>query len=560
MLPVESNREAPLKHLLYATFIAAIASPAQAQTTREITAADLLHRVGVLAHDSMLGRDAGQIGNVRATNYVARELARLGLAPAGTEGFFQAVPTVLRGPMADATLTVGGNSFGADGVLSLRALGGSPLGGVFRGTHVETVFGGSIANGALIDPAATAGKVVIFNAMRNAAGQIPATLAGQNGVLAPYANAAGILIVGMDDLAPQTLASLRGSRFGLAGAGAASPVREIPSAIITNAVAQQILGVSYRDAQVGAAGAVISGTFGMIDVPTPQPARNVVAILRGTDTQLRNEYIAIGAHTDHVGVGPAVDHDSVRAANEVLRPLGANGQPRRATDQDLARIRSIRDSLARRHVPRRDSIFNGADDDASGTAVALELTEYFARHPLKRSLLFVFHTAEEKGLFGAMYYTDNPTVPLASIVAQINMDQVSRGGPADVAGSEPNTVYLLGTRRLSTQLGDLVETLNAKPEHRLRLDYTLDAPGHPANGYCRSDHYMYARYGIPIVFLSAGWHRDYHMVTDETQYVQPETMLNIADLVRDLTASVGDAAMKPVVDKPKNDPRGVCRQ
>ena len=153
---------------------------------------------------------------------------------------------------------------------------------------------------------------------------------------------------------------------------------------------------------------------------------------------------------------------------------------------------------------RRDSIFNGADDDASAVAVALELAEYFLRHPARRSILLVFHTAEEKGLFGASHFTDHPTVPRDSIIAQVNMDQVSRGGPEDIEGAARRTLFVLGSRRISTPLGDLVDRLNRQPQNRFTLDYSLDAPSHPANAYCRSDHYMYARYGIPVVF-SLGW-------------------------------------------------------
>jgi Zn-dependent M28 family amino/carboxypeptidase len=192
--------------------------------------------------------------------------------------------------------------------------------------------------------------------------------------------------------------------------------------------------------------------------------------------------------------------------------------------------------------------------------VELALAEHFTRSPARRSILLVWHTAEEKGLFGATYFTDHPTVPRDSIVAEVNMDQVSRGGPADVPGSRADALFVLGSRRLSTGLGDLVERVNAAAPRPFALDYALDAPGHPAMGYCRSDHYLYARYGIPIVFFSRGWHRDYHMVTDEAQYVDLGAMQRVAGLVRDVVGAVAELDRRPVVDAPRPDPGVPCRQ
>ena len=533
-----------------------VPSFAFAQTTTPMTERDLIQRVQVLAHDSMLGREAGHIGNVRATSYVARELRRLGLAEAGEESsYFQDVPLVTRGPVPDARLLVAGIAVPEDAVTSMRPMAGTPFGGVFDGTDVASIYGGLIG-GTLVDPALVRGKVVVFHALRDARNAVTGSFAGPPGLLAPYASAAAILLVGLDEMPPQVAGGLRVARFTL---GDPAAPRMVPAAVVSHAVAGAIFGTSLENGP-GTAGAAISGRFGLRDTPTPQRARNVIGIVRGTDPVLRNEYVAIGAHTDHVGVGTPVDHDSVRLTNEVIRPQGANSPTRAARTNEAEIIRQMRAEAATRRAPRRDSIFNGADDNASGTAVALEMAEYFMKNPPKRSLLFVFHTAEEKGLFGAQYFTDHPTVPRDAIVTQVNLDQVSRGGPADLAGSEPNTVFLLGTRRLSTQLGDLVERVNAQAGHNLRLDYSLDEPGHPASGYCRSDHYMYARYSIPIVFMSAGWHRDYHMVTDEAQYVNPRTMLQIGRLVSDVVKEVANLRERPLVDRPRLDPATPCRQ
>jgi Peptidase family M28 len=534
--------------------VLALAGCARAGTSIDITRDDLTYRVGVLADDSMLGRDAGQVGNVRATDYIARELERLGLEAAGVDGWFQAIPLVTRTPVDGHLAVEGGDTFDASRILSLRPVGLAPFGGLLDAREVETVWGGRLGERSVY-PEAAEGKVIVFGATGENSALTVGLLTAAS-ALATYANAAGILIAGLDRTPAPFIANMRSTRIVLSDPSNA--VQTIPAALASDAIVAAIFGTASPTS--GKAGRRVDVRIGLEEGATPEPARNVIAIVRGKDATLRNEFVAIGAHSDHVGTGTPVDHDSVRAANAVVRPLGANGPARAPDAAEADRIRAIRDSVRTLHPPRMDSIFNGADDDASGSAVVLELAEYFSRNPTRRSLLLVFHTAEEKGLFGAAYFTDHPTVARDSIVAQINMDQVSRGGPEDVAGSQPNTVYLLGSRRLSTQLGDLVESINERTEHRLRLDYTLDADGHPANGYCRSDHYMYARYGIPIVFLSAGWHRDYHMVSDEVEYTNPETMYAIGTFARDIAASVANADERPVVDHPKPDPRAPCRQ
>ena len=167
---------------------------------------------------------------------------------------------------------------------------------------------------------------------------------------------------------------------------------------------------------------------------------------------------------------------------------------------------------------------------------------------------------EEIGLVGSDWYTKHPTVPLDSIVAQLNMDMVGRGGAADVKGGGPSYLGLVGSRRLSTELGDLIETVNKMQKAPFTFDYSYDAPGHPENIYCRSDHASYARFGIPVAFFSTGLHADYHTVTDEPSYIDYPHMAAVSQLVHDVTLSVANAAARPVVDKPKPSPNAVCRQ
>jgi hypothetical protein len=151
-------------------------------------------------------------------------------------------------------------------------------------------------------------------------------------------------------------------------------------------------------------------------------------------------------------------------------------------------------------------------------------------------------------------------VPRDSIVAQLNMDMVGRGKATDIMGRGPNNVQLIGPRRLSTQLGDLIDAVNASRTPHMDIDPSFDTNGHPLNRYCRSDHYMYARYGIPITYFSLGYHTDYHQVTDEPQYIDYGHMARIAQFVSDIGQAIADRPQRLVVDKPRPDPAGGCRQ
>jgi peptidase M28-like protein len=342
--------------------------------------------------------------------------------------------------------------------------------------------------------------------------------------------------------------------------------RTIPlGLLISSSTAEKLFGAPLGSLTRGTTGKPLAGQVKFTGTSTAAPARNVVAILPGSDPQLRKQYVAIGAHNDHLGVGPgaeAMDHDSLRLFNAVARPEGENKPAKPLTSAQRAMIQRQLDSLRRVRPPRPDSIFNGADDDGSGSVTMLEIAEALARgqERPKRSILFVWHTAEEKGLYGSQWFTDHPTVPRDSIVAQLNMDMVGRGRASDMEGGGPNALGLVGSRRLSTELGDLIEQINGRRQPAFEIDYRYDANGHPDNVYCRSDHYMYARYGIPIAFFSTGIHRDYHQVTDEPQYIDYEHMARVAGLVRDVAVGVADLDHRLVVDQPKPDPNVPCHQ
>ena len=293
-------------------------------------------------------------------------------------------------------------------------------------------------------------------------------------------------------------------------------------------------------------------------------ARNVIAVVPGSDPALRGEYVSITAHNDHIGFSRrVVDHDSLRAFNAVIRPLGADSRSREPSDAEWVQIHTILDSLRKLNPPRADSIYNGADDDGSGTIALIELAEAFMKGASKsrRSILFVSHTGEERGLLGSEWYTDHPTVPLDSIVAEIDLDMIGRGASTDIAGGGPTYLEVVGLRRISKEFGDWFEAVNARERVPFVFNYEYDAPGQPEQYYCRADHYNYARYGIPSVSLSRGAHRDYHQVTDEAQYIDYPDYARLTQLVLDAAMFVANAPHAPVRDVPKpQNPHVPCRQ
>ncbi len=196
-----------------------------------------------------------------------------------------------------------------------------------------------------------------------------------------------------------------------------------------------------------------------------RPIYNVVALVRGADSELAGQYVAVGAHADHLGMNnrPA-EHDSLKVVRDKLWSMsGRSNTPTPLSASQRASIQVNVDSLRRLRAPRLDSISNGADDDGSGSMALLEIAESMMTGGRKpgRSVLFVWHVAEELGLLGSAYFGENPTVPRDSIVAQINIDMIGRGSSADLVVGGPDYLGVVGSRRLSTQLGDMVESVNA---------------------------------------------------------------------------------------------------
>lgn len=534
------------------------------ESAPDISAADLRRRLSQFSDDSMLGREAGTLGNVKATDYIARAARRLGLKPAGENGtYFQTVVMFSRSIDTTSTMRVGDSPavFERDW-LPLASRGAqSPVRPSGSLQLSAAVYGGRLGDSTvMLTPEESQGRIVVLDASLGAGGRPVATF---RGALDHYPGAAAIALATLDLMTGPALQAARRPLLVLPRAETGPDPRAV-GVSVTQAEAALLMGAPLAALKPGAVHQVaVDLAVRVTETPPAAPARNVIAVYPGADPGLRSEYVALGAHSDHLGVAAhAVDADSLRAWNAArwkMMDLGAGPAP---TPAELATIHINTDSLRRLRPPHRDSIFNGADDDGSGTVSLLEIAQAFthARVKPKRSILFVWHTGEEKGLLGSAYFTDHPTVPRDSIVAQLNLDMVGRGRADEWKGAGPRYLMLVGSRRLSTELGDMVERINEAESDPFIFDYTFDANGHPENVYCRSDHYEYARYGIPIVFFTTGLHEDYHQVTDEVQYIDFAHMARVDRLVFDVAMGVANLDHRLVVDKPKPDPHGVCKQ
>jgi len=528
--------------------------PTAGSTVAAITSADLERRLFIIAHDSMMGRETGSEGAFKATAYIAAEFQRLGLKPAGDNGtYFQVVPFWRIAVDQSSQLSVAGSSL----ALKRDFLPSSPV--TARTVDADAVYAGPVNDGErLISPEQGRGKFIIVDL------PLGMSMRGAQLNARRWPDAAAIGFAALDAAAPEQVARIFEGR----------PARDSslnstlpPIILLSRRAARSILGADPSTLSPGAAGKRVTGRVGFTNGRVAFPARNVVAILPGRDPALRGEYVALTAHNDHVGFDHApVDHDSVRAFDRIVRPMGADSPPREATPAEWSKIRPILDSLRRLRPPRRDSIRNGADDDGSGTVSIIEIAEAMARGTRpRRSVLFVNHTGEEAGLLGSRWFTDHPTVPLDSIIGEIDQDMVGRGTATDFpyngtgAGS-PQYLEVIGAKRLSRQFGEALDSANAHQSIPFVFNLEYDQPGHPLQYYCRADHYSYARYGIPSLALSRGEHLDYHQVTDEAQYIDYVDLARVTRMVYDMALSLANAPTRPTLDVPKPDPHGQCRQ
>jgi hypothetical protein len=459
-----------------------------------ITAGELLAKIEILAHDSMLGRDTPSPGLERAATYVTGEFRRLGLRPAGERGTYVQRYGVSRWTLDTAASSLelsAGHAraearFGGD----VRLIGGELSG--------KTIAGESVLLAGPLTAAATKSPLlrgrIVFLAPDFERPQ-PFGLGQRIDEIASVARAV-ILLSNRDastftrpidtSLEPRLTPDFR-------DADAGAPVLELRESAL-GAVAQSV-GLDLPRLR-GLDSAVVRELPALrVDLRIVRrylqssAVPNLAAVLEGQDRRLRHEYVLISAHLDHVGVRP--------------------GRP--------------------------DSIFNGADDNASGVAGLLEIAEAFTRQEARpgRSLLFLVPSGEEKGLWGSAYYVQHPTVPLKDVVADLNMDLIGRnwGDSVIVAGTEMSslgeTLRRVGTAHPELRMAPLADRW---PEERI---------------FYRSDHYNFALRGVPVLFFTSGTHADYHQPTDVAERIDGEKASRLVRLVFHVSAAVANAAERP---------------
>ena len=538
-------------------------------TVPAITAADLMSRLYVFADDSMGGRQVGTEYNLKGAAYIAKELQRLGVKPAGVGGtYYQDIPVYARVmDVAASTITVDGRTLRAPA--DFVAINGSNA-----TRSYEVAFGGRALDTMNVPAAGTfAGKLVMMYPSKvvftsNAQVSAFTSSDGYKRYQAALAGNAGVITIS-DSATIPTFAinqAIKGqTRLRPATPPTTTPPAQNPSLYVSPAIASALLGTPVASAARGAAGKTITVTTAFKE--ENRPGRNVIGVIEGSDPVLKAQYVAIGAHNDHVGFTTPVEHDSLRAFLTYFQKGGAESTgfipDSLRTPAMWAQMNAMKDSLRRAHGGiRMDSIQNGADDDGSGSMAVLEIAEKFATSATKpkRSILVLWYTGEEMGMWGSGYFVDNPTVPREQIVAALNVDMIGRGAAEDLDNAGPHYMQLLGSRRLSTEYGDLVETVNRETNAGWQFDYQYDADGHPQQFYCRSDHWSFARWGIPVTFMSTGGHRDYHQRTDEPQYINYPQYVRVAQFIYDVADRVANLDHKVAIDKPVGDPHRPCRQ
>jgi Zn-dependent M28 family amino/carboxypeptidase len=205
------------------------------------------------------------------------------------------------------------------------------------------------------------------------------------------------------------------------------------------------------------------------------------------------------------------------------------------------------------HIGKKgDKIFNGADDDGSGTVALMEIAKAFQEavndgYVPKRGIVFLHVTGEERGLLGSLYYTENPIFPLENTVTNLNTDMIGRIDKSHE--NNPNYVYLIGSDRLSKELHELSEDVNEEYT-QLYLDYKYNARNDPNRFYYRSDHYNFAKYDIPVIFYFNGVHEDYHMETDTPEKINYDLLAKRTELIFYTAWEVANRENRPFVDNP----------
>lgn len=517
------------------------ATSAAATTTARgvdtISAAQLRNYLFFIASDEMEGRDTPSRGLDTTAKFIAMNLERWGFKPAGDDGtFFQRI--ALHRDQVDpahSTAEINGQKFNFGDDFLPNAVGATlsgPLvyagnGWVVKSKGLDAYQGVDVKD-----------KIIVIAGQGFPKGITRADLSGTSGVdwfsptvYAQQHGARGILQIA-DATMTQNWEQIRQRSMQPARATVdkfqtqANVATIAMSAKMANALfegekfdAATLLTKAQNGEQVAAFDLNSSKTVNITvavkpDHPTTQ---NVVAIWEGSDPILKNEYVAVGAHYDHIGV----------AGSGQCQAL--NG----------------------------DTICNGADDDGSGTTAVLSMAEAISHAKLrpKRSVLFVWHCGEEKGLWGSRYFTAYPTVPLDHVVTQLNIDMIGRSkkegdtNRSNATLTGPNQIYVIGSTMMSTELGNLSQTVN-KSYLNLQYDLRYDDPNDTNRFFFRSDHYNYAQKGIPIIFFFDGVHEDYHRPGDEPQKIDYVKMEKVARTIYMTLWEVANLPARPKVDKP----------
>ncbi len=375
------------------------------------------------------------------------------------------------------------------------------------------------------------GNIVVFNAgVSRSRGQLvpppqgvgQADLSGVRGVdwadavtNAALKGAAGVILVASPELQQMwevvRASSARSSMYPEKLRPAAASASAIPVVLVTRGLGDRIF-TGENAVQDGAYATGKTASLAVTVASETKYTQNVVAIWEGGDPVLKNEMVAIGAHYDHVGINPNARGD--------------------------------------------DKLYNGADDDGSGTVGVLAIAEALAKAPVrpKRSVLFVWHTGEEKGLWGSEYFNKFPTVDIKKVAAQLNIDMIGRSrkpgnnDPRNKDLSDENSVYLIGSEMMSSTLGAVTKGTNSK---YLNLNYDLryDDPKDTNRFFFRSDHFHYAVNGIPVVFWFTGVHEDYHQPGDHPDKIDYVKMEKITRTIFLTLWELTDLKQRPAVDK-----------
>ena len=470
------------------------AGPADAAAT--ITASDVARRIGILAHDSMLGRDTPSRGLELTAQYVADQFRRFGLRPGGENGgWLQRYPITrrrLEPASSRVVLEMGGTSATAGLDRAARFVSGDIPGEPLRGPAVLV--------GGAVTPEAVSGmmlrdRIVLY--VHDYTKPISARAAQVARAIRLSKPKAIVAISNLDSAAfAARVPKAAPERFGMDLRLNSPPSVEVSEAVVAPVL--RAARVSLAEVRKSAGPVVrelpgLTATVVLKETITDSlSAPNTIGILEGSDPALRDEYLVFSAHMDHVGVTPGA----------------------------------------------RDSINNGADDNASGTAGVIELAEAFSRPGARprRSVMFLTVSGEEKGLWGSRYFSEHPTVPLGQIVANVNLDMLGRNWA--------DTIVAIGKEH--SDLGATLARVNAAhPELRM---VAVDDRWPEERFYFRSDHYNFARKGVPALFFFNGVHEDYHRVTDSPDKINSEKESRILKLLYYLGQEIGNAPQRPAWD------------